>query len=113
MRKQSGNLVFSPSDLNTFFKSPFASWMDRYVLELPDKAPTPIEDETLNLLAKKGDEHERNYLQILKAKHPDLVEIQRSPEFSTSYEKTIEAMTQGAPIIFQGALKLGLFVTTT
>lgn len=83
--------------------------MDRYVLELPDKAPTPIEDETLNLLAKKGDEHESNYLQILKSKNPDLVEIQRSPEFSTSHEKTIEAMTRGASIIFQGALKLGQF----
>lgn len=109
MRKQSGTLVFSPSDLNTFFKSPFASWMDRYVLEIPNKAPQPIEDETLKLLAKKGDEHERNYLKLLKSKHPDLVEILRSPEFSTSYEKTIEAMKKGASIIFQGALKLGQF----
>lgn len=83
--------------------------MDRYVLELPDKAPTPIEDETLKLLAKKGDEHEQSYLAFLKSKYSDLAEIQRHPDFNTSYQQTVEAMKKGASIIFQGALKLSPF----
>lgn len=109
MQKQSGQLVYSPSDLNTFFKSPFASWMDRFALELPEKAPLQTENETLKLLAKKGDEHERNYLQVLKTKCPDLVEIQRSSDFNTSHQQTVEAMKNGVSVIFQGALKLSPF----
>ena len=33
MRKQSGILVYSPTDLVRFLASPFASWMDRCHLE--------------------------------------------------------------------------------
>jgi len=109
MKKQSEQLVFSPSDLNTFFKSPFASWMDRFVLELPENAPMPSEDDTLKLLAKKGDEHERNYLELLKKRHQDLIEIQRSHDFNLSHQKTVDAMKSGASIIFQGALKCSPF----
>lgn len=35
MRKQSGSVVYSPSDLVRYFTSPFASWMDRFHLENP------------------------------------------------------------------------------
>lgn len=83
--------------------------MDRFALELPSKAPTPATDSTLELLAKKGDEHERNYLNLLKAKHSDLVEIARDANFNTSYENTISAMKQGVSVIFQGALKYNEF----
>lgn len=31
MYLESGNLVYSPSDITTFMASPFASWMERIV----------------------------------------------------------------------------------
>ena len=49
MRKYSGQLIYSPSDLIRYLASPFATWMDRYYLENPG-AITPdqeTEDEKL------------------------------------------------------------------
>jgi hypothetical protein len=33
MKKQSGHVIYSPSDLIRYLASPFASWLDRYYLE--------------------------------------------------------------------------------
>ena len=35
MKKESGTIVYSPSDLIRYMASPFASWLDRYNLENP------------------------------------------------------------------------------
>ncbi|MCX6879137.1 MAG: hypothetical protein NTW21_35825 [Verrucomicrobia bacterium] len=45
MKKHSGQLGFSPSDLIRFLASPFASWMDRYHLENPEAASPDEESE--------------------------------------------------------------------
>jgi len=59
MQKVAGKLIFSPTDLTTFQESPFASWMDRYVIEFPEKASQkdPV-DPLLKKLAEKGYKHE-------------------------------------------------------
>ena len=33
MKKESGTIIYSPSDLIRYLASPFASWLDRYELE--------------------------------------------------------------------------------
>ena len=33
MRKETGTIIYSPSDLIRYLASPFASWLDRYELE--------------------------------------------------------------------------------
>ena len=33
MRKETGTIIYSPSDLIRYLASPFGSWLDRYTLE--------------------------------------------------------------------------------
>ena len=33
MRKETGTIIYSPSDLIRYLASPFGSWLDRYRLE--------------------------------------------------------------------------------
>ena len=57
---------YSPSDLITFLESPFASHMERSLLE--DKSMSKYldpEDKMLLNLQQKGQEHEKNLFQSL------------------------------------------------
>lgn len=78
-------------------------------LELKNLAnPLPVaeEDPQLQLLQKKGDAWEREYLTRLRATHPDLVEIPRSAARATQIGQTLAAIRSGASIVFQAALSL-------
>ena len=109
MQRKNGQLSFSPTDLTTYFKSPFASWMKRYCFENPSEKVDLEDDPTLSLLAAKGDAHERTYLQKLKLEHPDLIEIEKK-DFQIAAAKTIEAMKAGVSVIYQGALQFEEFL---
>ena len=66
MQRTSDNLIYSPQDLIQFVGSEFASWMDRFALEHPEKAPTSNDtDEMLTTLFQLGKTHEQQYLQNL------------------------------------------------
>lgn len=104
MRKQSGQLIFSPSDLITFMHSPFASWMEREKLERPEVAKEmDPEDAMLASLQTKGFAHEDAFTESLKEAGHDVAEIDRtSPEDMAA--KTLKAMKNGREIIAQAAL---------
>lgn len=75
MKKDSGTIIYSPSDLIRYLASPFASWLDRYSLENPGKITRDEESEEEKLLSRAGDEHERSILGGYKASNSNLVEI--------------------------------------
>ena len=51
---------YSPTALTLFMRSPFASWMNRFALEFPDKAPRKDPDnELVGALQNKGFQHEK------------------------------------------------------
>lgn len=103
MRKLSGQIVFSPSDLITFVKSPFASWMDRYHLENP-QAITPDEpSEDQKLIAQTGDRHERSVLEEFRATVKTLVEIDKN-DFESALAATRKVVASKPAIIYQAAL---------
>ena len=104
MKKQSGSLIYSPSDLVRYFASPFASWMDRYRLEKPGEVTPDEETEDQRLIAETGNEHERNVLTELKLSEPGLHEI-ANRDFSAARAETVAALAARAPIIFQAALE--------
>ncbi|MFT6779425.1 MAG: hypothetical protein ACJAV1_003368, partial [Paraglaciecola sp.] len=59
MKREQGRLLFSPSDLVRFVQSPFASWMQRLCLEVPEtKSLKDKSDPLLSYLAEKGLAHE-------------------------------------------------------
>lgn len=107
-RTESGELVFSPSDLIRYLKSPFASWMDRYHLEFPEAISPDPDTEDERLIAETGDKHEADVLADLRSTCPGLVEVP-SDDFSTAATLTLEALARRAPIVYQAALQLDRF----
>ena len=108
MKKISGQLVYSPTDLVRYLGSPFASWMDRAYLENPEAA-TPDEDtEEERLFAQSGQEHEQNVLKELKASGRTVVEIQTA-DLAAAHEQTHAAIMAKSPVIYQAALHSGQF----
>lgn len=107
-KTQSGDLIFSPSDLVRYIGSPFASWMDRYYLENPDALCPDEESEDERLVAETGERHEQAVLQGFRAADAGLTEIARG-DFASAHKQTLAAMGRRAPIIYQAALVSGRF----
>ncbi len=59
MKQKLKKHIYSPSNLIRFMESPFASWMDRYAIELPHLAPEKDPQDPLSsTLQKRGFAHE-------------------------------------------------------
>jgi predicted RecB family nuclease len=105
MYRRSGQLVFSPTDINRFFDSRFASWMDRYQLERPAlalDAPAP----EMTLLADMGIAHEQRYLESLRTSGRDVWEPPNpTASFDEQHQATLAAMRAGREVIYQAALR--------
>ncbi len=110
MRRQSdGSWLYSPKDLISWLEGDFAAWCERLHAErrasqadtdLPPQPDSP--DDELELAVRYGLEHERAHLEVLRTRHPDLVEVSdKDPDRLAS---TVEAMRSGAAVIFQGML---------
>ena len=109
MQKTHGIYQYSPSDLTLFMSSAFASWMARFVLEKPGKAPEKDDDDALmKLLQQMGYEHEDALEAKLVEEGRSLVKIKgKSP--SEKYSATVEAMHSGVDVIVQGRLECAPF----
>lgn len=106
MQRLSKSLVYSPQDLIQFVDSEFASWMERFAVEYPDKAPkTDCADEMLETLFRLGQEHERQYLQKLQYAGEDVHIISKGE----GLEATLTAMKAGHAYIYQASLQHGNF----
>ena len=106
MRKNSGQLMFSPSDLNRYLASPFASWMDRLYLENRRAVRPDAESDEQKLIAQIGDQHEAAVLKDLRALEAGLVEASKDGD---AIQATLRAIKSGAPVIYQAALECGRF----
>jgi uncharacterized protein len=102
MRKDSGALLFSASDLVNFLGCQHASFLDLRQLAAPVDVPPP-EDQAV-LLQEAGLEHERAYLESLKASGVSVFELDRQLSLEERVERTRAAMADGADVIYQGAL---------
>src|SRR5437762_6970729 len=100
MKKQLGQLVFSPSDLVRYLASPFSSWMDRFYLEHPDAVVPDAETAEERLIAETGNEHERAVLTDWRLSVPALVEVSKS-DVEVARSTTLSAISAKAPIIYQ------------
>jgi predicted RecB family nuclease len=107
MRKESGSIIYSPSDLIRYLSSPFASWLDRYYLENPEGIAPDKQTEEEELLSRTGDKHEQSVLGGYKAS-TSVIEIAKG-NFATAHAATLAAIKDKAPIIYQAALQDGVF----
>jgi len=107
-KTSSGQLVNSASDLILYMRSSFASWMERLTIENPEAIAeiNTDQDPMMKLLAKKGNDHEKDFLEQLKTEYgaENVAEIS-SNDRDTEGKETKKAMKQGYQVIFQAYLQ--------
>ena len=97
-----GRAVLSPSDLTTWASCEWA-FLRRLDVKLGRSAPLPDEhDDMLDRTARLGDQHELDYLEILKRTH-DVVEFDRPapPQYEEAAAAARAAMRDGADVLYQ------------
>ena len=103
MRLEDGEVVLSPSDLMRFQACEHAAALDLRYLRGEPLIPAADGADAL-LLQKKGHSHEAAYLRRLPAA---VIEIDRNLPWRQAAGATRDAMANGAPFIYQGALATG------
>src|SRR6187401_2993694 len=102
MRKESGCIIYAPSDLIRYLASPFASWLDRYHLEKPEEITPDEQTDEEKVLSHAGDKHEQAVLDGYKASGYHLVEIAKDDnQFDQARAATLVAIHKRVPIIYQ------------
>jgi len=102
MRKSSGVLIYSPSDLVRYLESPFSSWMDRYHVENPGALWPDALSEDAELIIETGQNHERTILDSYRKDGIDLCEILGR---GNAVQDTLDAIRQRRRIIYQAKLE--------
>lgn len=112
MRLVDGRVVYAASDLNDYLACPHRVALNRRAL-LHGERP-PADDPTLEIVKRKGREHERRVLERLEA---DGVAVLRIPEgdgtvaeLRRAVETTRAAMRSGAEAIYQAAFLDGAWM---
>jgi uncharacterized protein len=102
MQKLGEQLVLSPSDLNDQVECPHLTTLALEVAR-GQRARPHVPDEEADLLRRKGEIHERAYLERLRAEGRAIVEIEvgESWDFEAAASRTIDAMRAGADVISQ------------
>jgi predicted RecB family nuclease len=96
------NRLYSASDLVNFMGCGHATTLDVRQLTTPVAFPEP--DAQTKLLQDKGIEHERAYLESLRAEGRRIVEIPADDGLEHRAGLTVEAMQAGVDVVYQGAL---------
>ncbi len=104
MHKDNGRYYYSPTDLNEFLASPFATWMSRYALDSPGQAQPDPEPLSLTTISERARQQEQACLAQLRQEDR---EIHTLPADADRVEATITAMRAGHEVIYQGWLQNG------
>lgn len=102
MQRYNGKYIYSPSDLVNYLGCRHASYLEKQRVD--ERAVAPEADAVSRLLQKKGIEHERAYLQELKAQHGRVAEIPTRGDLERRAHLTREAVRSGADVIYQAVL---------
>jgi predicted RecB family nuclease len=101
MQHVDDRIIFSPSDLNHFLECEHLIQLDRQRDRHALRAPR---DPHADLLAEKGAEHERAWLDRFRAEGRSLVEIEsagRDRDWASDADRTRAAIEVGAEVIYQ------------
>ena len=114
MQRIDGEWIYSATDLNNYLECRRLPELELLVALGKRQKPTR-EDPQADLVREKGQQHERAYLERLRAEHDgDLKEISY-PEYSIAAyrdaaEATITAMREGCRVIYQATFFDGKFL---
>lgn len=109
MQRLAGLTVYSATDLASFLECEHLAVLDR--LALDDEAlrgQRSAQDEQAELFARKGDAHERTYLERLRAQGFEVADIAvHGGSLSDKAARTLAAMRSGVAVIYQATLRDG------
>src|SRR5215211_5729045 len=88
--------VHSPSALTAFLACQHLA-----ALQLARVPAPPADNSQAELIRRKGDEHERAYLEELRARDLEIVEIGRG-DWERAAAETAEALGRGVDVVYQG-----------
>ena len=103
MQLRGGTALFSATDLVAYLECEHLPVLDFQALGDADmRAGRSALDESAELIARKGDEHERAYLQRLRAQGQTVVDIAADGgNIDDKVERTLQGMRGGAEVIYQ------------
>ncbi len=106
MQLRDGITLFSATDLVAYLECEHLTVLDFQALADADmRASKSVPDQSAELIARKGDEHERAYLQRLRAQGRTVVDIAAGGgTIDDKVARTLQAMRQGAEVIYQATL---------
>ena len=109
MQLRDGTTLFSATDLVANLECEHLTVLDFPALDDADmRAARSVPDEAAELIARKGDEHERACLQWLRAQGRTVVDIAAGGgSIDDKVARTLQAMHQGAEVIYQATLRDG------
>jgi predicted RecB family nuclease len=102
MQHLNDQFLFSPSDLGNFLACEHLTQLDLAVALRQGRRPS-YENSYAELLRSKGEEHERAFLEALRAAGRRVVEVKLNTarDFEDGTRRTAEAMRAGADYIYQ------------
>ena len=114
MQRLGGRLVYSAGDLNDYLECKRLTELSALVARGKLARPE-VDDEQLELIRRKGDEHEQSFLAGMRQRHGEAVVcFERCKSEIAAYraaeERTLQAMSSGAQVIYQATFFDGEFV---
>ncbi|MEX2110727.1 MAG: TM0106 family RecB-like putative nuclease [Gemmatimonadaceae bacterium] len=108
MKISGSELQLSATDLSNFLGCRHRTGLDMAVARGAKGRPRTFDDPLLDILIKRGEEHERLYVESLKASGRSVTNLRQYENDSDEHVgQTLEAMRRGADVIVQGALRDG------
>jgi uncharacterized protein len=102
MKKENGQLIFSPTDLSGFINCKHLTQLNRLAAEGVIKRPIR-NNRVTEMLQLKGIEFENRFLEKFEAEGKTIVRIEQ--EDNDAFNKTIAAMQSGVDVVYQARLK--------
>jgi uncharacterized protein len=106
MQRVGGSLVFSPSDLQKFIDCEHLTRLQVRVCDAELAQPSR-DDDGLELLRRKGVDHERAWLDRLRSEGKSIVEIPERNDWTAASAATEVAMRSGVDVIYQAVFQDG------
>jgi predicted RecB family nuclease len=103
MKNKNNHIIYSPSDLSAHSACKHLTQLNKKQAKGEIKEPQIFYNRALEILKEKGIEFENNHLQIIKKQGKSVIEIATTDP--DAEQKTINAMMQGADVIYQARLK--------
>ncbi len=103
MKATSSGLRLSASDLANHLGCQHLTFLELSVTQGELEAPSPT-DVALEMLQKRGVEHEREYVEHLRGQGLSVLELRDLGSAESEFEATCEAMREGPDVIVQATL---------